>query len=53
LAGLREVAIIHGIGAGILMRTVRDHLQGHPLVAGFRSGEQHEGGRGVTVVTLK
>ncbi len=52
LAGLREVAIIHGIGAGILMRTVRDHLQGHPLVAGFRSGEQHEGGRGVTVVTL-
>ncbi len=53
LAGLREVAVIHGIGAGILMRVVREHIQGHPLVAGFRSGEQHEGGRGVTVVTLK
>ena len=53
LAGLREVVIIHGIGAGILMKVVKEHLTGHPLSAGFRSGEQHEGGRGVTVVTLK
>lgn len=53
LAGLREVVIIHGIGAGILMRAVREHLHGHPLVSGYRSGEQHEGGKGVTVVTLK
>ncbi len=52
LAGLQEVVVIHGIGAGILMRAVSEHLQGHPLVAGFRSGEQHEGGKGVTIVTL-
>jgi DNA mismatch repair protein MutS2 len=53
LAGLQEVIIIHGIGAGILMKAVSEHLQGHPLVSGFRSGEQHEGGRGVTIITLK
>jgi DNA mismatch repair protein MutS2 len=53
LAGLHQVVIIHGIGAGILMKVVKEHLTGHPLSAGFRSGEQHEGGRGVTVVTLK
>jgi len=34
------------------MKAVAEHLQGHPLVASFRSGEQHEGGKGVTVVTL-
>jgi DNA mismatch repair protein MutS2 len=53
LAGLLEVVIIHGIGAGILMKAIREHLEGHPLVSGYRGGEQHEGGRGVTVVTLK
>ncbi len=53
LAGLRQVVIVHGIGAGILMKMVREHLTGHPLVADFRSGEQQEGGKGVTVVMLK
>jgi DNA mismatch repair protein MutS2 len=53
LAGLQEVVVIHGIGAGILMKAVSEHVQGHPLVSGFRSGEQHEGGKGVTIVTLK
>ncbi|HMK60055.1 MAG TPA: endonuclease MutS2 [Dissulfurispiraceae bacterium] len=53
LAGLREVSVIHGIGTGALRKAVREHLEGHPLVAGFRGGEQPEGGQGVTVVTLK
>jgi DNA mismatch repair protein MutS2 len=52
LAGLREVAIIHGIGKGLLSRAVREHLEGHPLVKSYRRGEQAEGGAGVTVVTL-
>ena len=52
LDGLSEVVIIHGLGAGILMRAVREHLDGHPLVKTFRSGEQKEGGSGVTIVTL-
>jgi DNA mismatch repair protein MutS2 len=53
LAGLGEVRIIHGTGTGALMRGVRDYLDGHPLVREFRSGEQHEGGNGVTIVTMR
>ncbi len=53
LAGLSEVTIIHGTGAGILSKAVREYLSGHRLVNSFRSGEQTEGGAGVTVVTLK
>ena len=52
LAGLSEVAIIHGIGKGLLSRAVKEHLEGHPLVKSYRRGEQAEGGAGVTVVTL-
>jgi DNA mismatch repair protein MutS2 len=52
LAGLSEVAVIHGIGKGLLSRAVREHLEGHPLVKSYRRGEQAEGGAGVTVVTL-
>jgi len=53
LAGLEEVSVIHGIGTGALLRAVRDHLTGHPLVKHFRSGETSEGGNGVTIVTMK
>jgi DNA mismatch repair protein MutS2 len=53
LAGMRKVAIIHGVGAGILMKAVKEHLTGHPLVGSFHSEEQHRGGRGVTVVLLR
>ena len=52
LAGYQEVTIIHGIGAGILQRAVRGHLEGHPLVNKYRTGEPSEGGGGVTVITL-
>ncbi len=53
LAGFREVTIIHGVGAGILQRAVREHLDGHPLVDTFRAGEQSEGGAGVTIAVLQ
>lgn len=53
LEGIGEVRIIHGRGTGALMRAVRDHLDGHPLVSSFREGEPFEGGDGVTVVTLR
>jgi DNA mismatch repair protein MutS2 len=52
LAGFHEVAVIHGIGKGLLSRAVREHLKGHPLVKSYRRGEQAEGGAGVTVVIL-
>jgi DNA mismatch repair protein MutS2 len=53
LMGMRQVSIIHGIGTGILMKSVREHLKGHPLVESFRSEEQNRGGKGVTVVLIK
>ena len=52
MAGFNEITIIHGIGKGLLSRAVREHLEGHPLVKKFRSGEKAEGGGGVTIVTL-
>jgi DNA mismatch repair protein MutS2 len=52
LAGLPSVRIIHGRGTGTLRRAVREQLEGHPLVASYRPGDQHEGGEGVTVAEL-
>jgi DNA mismatch repair protein MutS2 len=46
------VRIIHGKGTGTLRRAVREQLEGHPLVASYRPGDQHEGGDGVTVAKL-
>jgi len=53
LSGVPEVLIVHGIGTGALLKAVREHLKGHPLVADFRAGEREEGGKGVTVVRLR
>jgi DNA mismatch repair protein MutS2 len=49
LAGLPEVTIIHGMGKGLLAKAVREHITGHPLIKTFRSGQQEEGGEGVTI----
>lgn len=53
LADLHEVTVIHGVGKGLLLRAVHDHLNAHPLVKSFRSGTPEEGNIGVTVVTMK
>ncbi|MCG2720525.1 MAG: Smr/MutS family protein, partial [Thermodesulfovibrionales bacterium] len=53
LAELREVVVVHGIGKGLLMKAVREHLDQHPLVKHYRSGAIDEGGVGVTIVTMK
>lgn len=53
LEGYGEVRIVHGKGTGALMRGVREHLDGHPLVREFRPGEPFEGGEGATVVLLR
>jgi DNA mismatch repair protein MutS2 len=53
LAGLSEVRIIHGLGTGALRSAVQKHLKGHPQVESQRQGEGHEGGRGVTVASLR
>jgi DNA mismatch repair protein MutS2 len=53
LNGVQDVTVIHGIGGEILLRAVREHLREDPRVASIREGRQGEGGRGVTVATLK
>jgi DNA mismatch repair protein MutS2 len=53
LAGLPRVRIIHGHGAGILRRGVRDFQQSHPHVATIAEAPQNEGGQGATLVELR
>ncbi len=53
LAGLPRVRVIHGHGAGILRRGVREFLKGHPHVAGIEEAPQSEGGQGATLVELR
>ena len=53
LAGLPRVRVIHGHGAGILRRGVRDFLKAHPHVANIAEAPQNEGGQGATLVELR
>ncbi len=53
LAGLPKVRVIHGHGAGILRRGVREFLKNHPHVAGIAEAPQNEGGQGATLVELQ
>jgi DNA mismatch repair protein MutS2 len=53
LAGLPRIRVIHGHGAGILRRGVREFLKGHPHVATFAEAPQNEGGQGATLVDLR
>ncbi len=52
LSGRPQLTIVHGLGTGRLARAIKEHLKGHRQVAGFRPGERHEGGGGVTIVDL-
>lgn len=53
LAGLPRVRIIHGVGMGVLRRSLRAYLQQQPQVASVTEPSQNEGGAGATVVELK
>ena len=53
LAGLPRVRVIHGHGAGILRRGVREFLKSHPHVATIEEAPQNEGGQGATLVELR
>ena len=52
-ASLDSVEVIHGYGTLALRNMVIDYAKSHKEIKGYRSGEEHEGGRGVTVITLK
>jgi DNA mismatch repair protein MutS2 len=53
LAQMTEIRIVHGFGTGALRQAISELLSTHPHVARFQAASQNEGGRGVTVVTLR
>jgi DNA mismatch repair protein MutS2 len=53
LSGVQEITIIHGVGEGILARSIREVLASDHRVSSVRPGDLGEGGHGVTVVTLR
>ncbi|MBR5430697.1 MAG: endonuclease MutS2 [Firmicutes bacterium] len=53
MAGMGEVAIVHGKGTGTLRSGIQQHLKHYPHVKSFRLGVYGEGEDGVTIVTLK
>jgi DNA mismatch repair protein MutS2 len=53
LAGLPSIRIVHGVGMGILRRTLRDYLRKHPHVTSVSEPPYNEGGQGATIVELR
>jgi len=51
--GIATVRVVHGKGTGTLRETVHAQLRRSPLVASFRLGDEHSGGWGATLVTLR
>lgn len=52
MAKLPWVRIIHGKGSGVLRQVVREELGRHPMISSYRSGQEGEGGDGVTIAKL-
>jgi DNA mismatch repair protein MutS2 len=53
LAGLPRIRVVHGVGMGILRRTLREFLSNHPHVTSVSEPPYNEGGQGATVVELR
>jgi DNA mismatch repair protein MutS2 len=53
LAGLPRIRVVHGVGMGILRRTLREFLRQHPHVTGVTEPPHNEGGQGATIVDLR
>jgi len=52
LAGLPRIRVVHGVGMGILRRTLREFLGKHPYVTSVTEPPYNEGGQGTTIVEL-
>lgn len=50
---LEEIKVIHGVGEGILLKTVREYLKKDKRIKEYRRGKYGEGENGVTIITLK
>jgi DNA mismatch repair protein MutS2 len=53
LAGLPRIRVVHGVGMGILRRTLRDFLVKHPHVTSVTEPPYNEGGQGATIAELR
>ncbi len=53
LDGVPQVRIVHGVGMGILRKSLRAYLGSHPQVEKVSEPPQNEGGAGATVVELR
>ncbi len=51
--GIKNFAIIHGYGDGILSAGIHKHLDNNPLVESIKFAHPDDGGQGKTYVTLK
>jgi len=52
LSGFDEVLVFHGIGAGILAKSVRETLKIHPSVKSYHDAPANQGGFGATIIKL-
>jgi DNA mismatch repair protein MutS2 len=53
LSGIKTLTVIHGFGTGAVKKAVLNYLKSSTLIASYRSGGEHEGMLGVTVISLK
>ncbi len=53
LSNLQQVEIIHGSGAGILRRAVREYLAGVKTITAFYAAPADQGGENITIAELK
>jgi DNA mismatch repair protein MutS2 len=53
IAELPQVRIVHGFGTGALRTAISALLRDHPHVARFEFAPQAQGGRGVTIATMR
>ena len=53
LAGMSTIRVVHGVGMGVLRRTLREFLVNHPHVTSISEPPHNQGGQGVTLVELR
>jgi DNA mismatch repair protein MutS2 len=52
VAGYRAVAVIHGMGTGILKKEIRQYLSNSEYVKRFYPAQATQGGDGKTIIEL-